>query len=129
MPAERVYHEIQRWAPLTGDSAITQASVLMAQTTVAQLRILLSSIEHFSQGLFREHPDHSLFCCLPGAGDALSPRLLVAFGSDRSRYHDADEVERFTGIAPVVERSGKACWIHSPTDTQENQNIVDVLHN
>lgn len=88
----------------------------MAQTLVDELRILLSSIERFNQviqGLFKAHPDHNLFYCLPGAGDVLAPRLLVAFGSDRSRYRDADEVQRFTGIAPVVERSGKACWIHS----------------
>jgi transposase len=110
------YQEIQSALPLTSDSAITQASVLMAQTAVDQLRILHTSIDHFNhniQGLFRKHADHDLFYCLPGAGDVLAPRLLVAFGSDRSRYQDADEVERFTGIAPVVQRSGKACWIHS----------------
>jgi transposase len=110
------FEEIQSALPLTSDSAITRASILMAQTTVAQLRTLLSSIAQFNQviqGLFREHPDHNLFYCLPGAGDVLAPRLLVAFGFDRSRYQDADEVERFTGIAPVIERSGKACWIHS----------------
>jgi transposase len=110
------FEEIQAALPLTRDTAITQASVLMAQTSVDHLRILLSSIEHFNQviqALFKEHPDHNLFYCLPGAGDVLAPRLLVAFGSDRTRYQDSDEVERFTGIAPVVERSGKACWIHS----------------
>ena len=104
------FTEIQSALPLTSDSAIIQASVLMAQTAVDQLRILTSSIDHFNQviqGLFRKHADHDLFYCLPGAGDVLAPRLLVAFGSDRTRYQDADEVERFTGIAPVVERSGK----------------------
>ena len=110
------FEEIQSALPLTSDSAITQASTLTAQTAVEQLRVLHISIEHFNQviqGAFREHPDHNLFYSLPGAGDVLAFRLLVAFGSDRSRYQEADGVERLTGIAPVVERGGKACWTHS----------------
>src|SRR5208337_1096087 len=43
------FEEIQSPLPLTSDSAITQASTLMAQTTVAQLRTLLSSIAQFNQ--------------------------------------------------------------------------------
>jgi Transposase IS116/IS110/IS902 family len=49
----------------------------------------------------------------PGAGEALGPRLLLAFGSDRDRYQDAAEMQRFPGVAPVVERGGKSCWVHS----------------
>ena len=57
------YQEIQSPLPLTSDSAITQASVLMAQTAADQLRILHTSIENFNQiiqGSFRAHPDHNL---------------------------------------------------------------------
>jgi hypothetical protein len=110
------FAEIQTARPLTTDSAITQASILMVQTCVDQLQMLLSSTQRFNraiQGLFRQHPDQKLFDCLPGAGEVLAPRLLVAFGSDRSRYQDACEIQRFTGIAPVIERSGKSYWVHS----------------
>ncbi len=32
-------------------------------------------------------------------------RLLVAFGDDRDRYHSAQEILRYTGIAPVKEKT------------------------
>jgi transposase len=32
-------------------------------------------------------------------------------GSDRERWASADEVARFSGIAPVIERSGKSCRV------------------
>ena len=42
----------------------------------------------------------------------LAPRLLVAFGEQRERYGSAAEVQQYSGIAPVVERSGNKCWTH-----------------
>lgn len=62
--------------------------------------------------LFGQHPDHDLFDGLPGAGEALAPRLATAFGSDRNRYRSADEVQKFSGVAPVTEQSGKTKWVH-----------------
>ena len=53
-----------------------------------------------------------LFRALPGAGPALAPRLLVAFGSDRERFQSAAELQTFSGVAPVTKRSGKQCNVH-----------------
>jgi transposase len=64
------------------------------------------------RGPIAEHPDHDLFDGLPGAGQALAPRLATAFGSDRKRYESADEVQKFSGVAPVTEQSGKTKWVH-----------------
>jgi hypothetical protein len=58
------------------------------------------------------HPDFFIFESLPGAGAVLAPRLLAAFGSQRDRYVSADEVQKYSGIAPVMEKSGKKQWIH-----------------
>ena len=58
------------------------------------------------------HPDFFIFESLPGAGAVLAPRLLAAFGSQRERYANAAEVQAYSGIAPVTERSGKKKWIH-----------------
>ena len=33
-------------------------------------------------------------------------------GSNRERYQSSEEVQKYTGIAPVTERSGKKEWIH-----------------
>jgi len=40
------------------------------------------------------------------------PRLLTAFGANRERFQHSDEMNCLSGVAPVVNRSGKYCWIH-----------------
>ena len=57
-------------------------------------------------------PDYSLFAGLPGAVPHLVPRLLVAFGEDPQRFQRAEELQKYAGIAPVTERSGKKSWVH-----------------
>ena len=39
-------------------------------------------------------------------------QLLAAFGTDRDRFHSATEVQQYTGIAPVTERSGKRTRVY-----------------
>ena len=46
------------------------------------------------------------FALLPGAGPALAPRLLAAFGSQRERYRNAAEVQTYSGVAPVSDANG-----------------------
>jgi hypothetical protein len=36
----------------------------------------------------------------------------VPFGSQRERYASAEEVQTYSGIAPVMKRSGKKKWAH-----------------
>jgi transposase len=57
-------------------------------------------------------PDYALFRALPGAGPTYAPRLLAAFGEQRERYQSAAAIQKYAGIAPVTERSGKKCWVH-----------------
>jgi hypothetical protein len=35
------------------------------------------------------------------------------FGSDRTRRRGATDIQTYSGIAPVVERSGKSLWVHN----------------
>ena len=56
--------------------------------------------------------DYRLFQDLPGAGKNLAPRLLAAFGEGRQRYQRADVLQKYAGIAPVTERSGKKSGVH-----------------
>ena len=88
---------------------------LRTLTLIAQLRITLQAIDQYDHeiaGLATTLPDYALFQPLPGAGPHLIPRLLVAFGEDRERFQSADEVLKYSGIAPVTERSGKKHWVH-----------------
>jgi transposase len=49
---------------------------------------------------------------LPGAGAVVAPRLLVAFGAQRERFTSAEDLQKYAGLAPVTERSGKKAWVH-----------------
>ena len=60
----------------------------------------------------RAHPEAALFRELPGAGPVLAPRLLVAFGTDRQRYPNRGSLQKYSGLAPVRERSGGTLWTH-----------------
>jgi transposase len=86
------------------------------------IRTLLDIVESLHKGIGEmqraieplsvSHPDFAIFASFPEAGPALAPRLLAAFGSDRSRFTTAAEVQTFSGIAPVVSQSGRSKWIH-----------------
>jgi transposase len=100
---------------LTDDRAVIEPCELMVQVLVEQLSVTLRAIEQFDEkiaSVVKTLPDYKLFSSLPGAGSILAPRLLVAFGEQRERYASAAELQQYSGIAPVVERSGGKCWTH-----------------
>ena len=112
---EQLITDIQQAQPLTPDGAVILSSSMMVQALVLQISRLTESIERYDKQialLFDRHDDSTLFGSFPGAGPALAPRLLAAFGSDRSRFECAAEIQQLSGIAPVTETSGKAIWIH-----------------
>jgi transposase len=100
---------------LTADSGVIVPNRLLVEVLVEQLRVVLRSIERFEHEIDQlapTLPDYALFSALPGAGPAFAPRLLAAFGEDRERYADAGQMQKYSGVAPVTERSGKKCWVH-----------------
>jgi transposase len=112
---EERLQQIQTAQPLTTDGAVITASVAMVQATIDQLRPLLASIKQLDKQIaesFAQHDDQELFSSFPGAGAVFAPRLLSAFGADRNRFLSAQEMQQLSGIAPVIERSGKTCWVH-----------------
>jgi transposase len=106
---------IQSSTPLTEDEAVIRPARMVVETLVAQLRVYLEAIARFDaeiEAISASLPDYRLFASLPGAGPIQAPRLMVAFGEDRSRFASAADLQRYAGIAPVVERSGNRCWVH-----------------
>ncbi len=106
---------IKNAAPLTHDEAVITAHQLQAEILVNLLRVTLQAIDRYDKeiaAIARTLPDYALFSSLPGAGALLAPRLLVAFGEQRDRFEGADEFQKYSGIAPVTERSGNKSWIH-----------------
>jgi transposase len=101
--------------PITTDPALLGAGPLQVQCYVGQLRALHQAIRNYEvrlQQLMDQHPDAALFRALPGAGDALAPRLVAAFGSDRERFSSASELQTLSGVAPVTKRSGRSRIVH-----------------
>jgi transposase len=88
---------------------------LQALVYVEQLRTMLSAIKQYDieiESVAIQHEDYALFTALPGAGPNLAPRLLVAFGEQRDRFKSAADIQKYSGVAPVTERSGKKHWVH-----------------
>lgn len=107
--------EMEAAAGLTGDPAVIAAGAIKTRALAGQLLALLPRIEDYDgqiAEIFARHPDGPIFESFPGAGPALAPRLLCAFGTDRGRWRDAAEISTLYGIAPVLERSGKHSWTH-----------------
>jgi transposase len=113
---EQRLEEIRASIPLTRDPAIIKAGTLLVQTLAGQLKALAPNIKGYDEEIkqcFAAHKDDAvLFSALPGSGPALAPRLLALFGTDRSRYKDARELQQLSGIAPVTRRSGKSTYVH-----------------
>jgi hypothetical protein len=112
---ERCIQGIRSATSLTDDQAVIRPYQMVVQAMVEQLRALLQAIDHFDTEIdlvAKSLPDYDLFAALPGAGHIMAPRLSVAFGEGRDRYANAAQVQRYSGVAPVVERSGNKCWVH-----------------
>jgi transposase len=112
---ERRMVGVQQAIPATRDGAVIEAKSAVVKVSAQLIRSLARGIADLDRKIEEAaaaHPDFFIFESLPGAGAALAPRLLVAFGSQRERYANAEEVQAYTGIAPVTERSGKKKWVH-----------------
>jgi transposase len=109
------WEQIRQALPATRDAAVLTASVAAVAVLIellATLREGIAKLDRQIAKLFADHPDFSIFDSLPGAGPALAPRLLAALGSRRERYASAHEIQCYSGIAPVIQRSGTRRRIH-----------------
>jgi transposase len=114
--AQGLIEKIATTIPLTEDKAVIDGYSLYAVSLAAIIDSLDAQIDRYDDAIaaaWANHPDRKLFESLPGAGKVMGPRLAVAFGRDRSRYHAADELQRYSGIAPVIEQSGRQRWVHA----------------
>jgi len=106
---------VKQAVAVTTDEAVVEPALLELRALLDQIKDSNKHIKHIESLidiLFDSHSESYLFKNLPGAGDALKPRLVVAFGEDRTLYPDPESFQKYAGLAPVVERSGKHCWIH-----------------
>ena len=100
---------------LTDERAVLQSHTLRIQLICRELMLLHKTIEEFDRSIsaaFQQHPDRQIFAALPGAGPVLAPRLLASMGSERDRFARAQNLQRFSAIAPVTKQSGGKCYVH-----------------
>jgi transposase len=112
--AERL-EQIRKAIPATTDAAVLTSCSTAIVAWAALLKQVLAGIATYDEKidvLARAHPDYALMNSFPGAGPALIPRLIAAMGSQRERYETAQEIECYSGIAPVVASSGQQRWVH-----------------
>ena len=101
--------------PLTEDVGIIQPNQVMIEVLMPQLKIMLDGIKRLDDEIKQRYKtigDRKIFDSFPGAGPQYAPRLLVAFGSNRDRYQTAAELQKYSGVAPVIEQSGQKSWTH-----------------
>ncbi len=106
--------EIKEAVALTTDRAVINSSVPMIRALCAQMQATVGAIRQFDREievLCQSHQDFFIFSSFPGAGPVYVSRLTAAFGTDRNRWSKVDELLCLSGIAPVIERSGKSEWI------------------
>ena len=106
---------IYKAVPATDDAPVLEAGAITARGLVALLTTLRANIAELDERigqLVASHPDAAIFSSLPGAGAALIPHLIVAFGTHRERFDSAYEMQCYSGVSPVQEASGKSQWVH-----------------
>src|SRR5215469_12280623 len=112
---ERRLLAIRQAIPAIRDRAVIEAKGMVVKVIVQVIPCLVQGIADLDKKIEEAaaaHPDFYIFDSLPGAGAVLAPRLLAVFGSKRERYDSAWEVQCYSGIAPVTEKSGKMKWVH-----------------
>lgn len=112
--SEKRVAAIKEAVPLVTDRAVIAASGLMVKGLASQMKTTLEASHEFDSeiaALCAVSEDFALMKSLPGAGQNYAARLTVALGSDRERWQSADELAQLSGIAPVIERSGKSCRV------------------
>ena len=100
---------------LTTDDGVITPNALLVQALVAQLRVTLQAIADFDTPLRNApRPIPTSPCLTPCQGPA--PSLLPASSSPSANNGNAitsaAELQKYAGIAPVTERSGKKSWGH-----------------
>lgn len=112
---EKRINAIKSAMSLTDDEGVIIPLERLTLALVLQLRQVLITLHEYDLDIaqrFRKHSEYKIFASLPGAGPVFGPRLLTAFGTNRERFDSANEINRLSGVAPVLNRSGKTAWVH-----------------
>lgn len=114
--AEALAAQIASSVALVSDKVVISTAARFARAQIAMIEVLSAEIGEYDEAIaaaWSRHPDRAIFESVPGAGKRLAPRLAVAFGTDRTRFTSSVQMQCYSGIAPVVEASGRQRWVHA----------------
>jgi transposase len=106
---------IKNAVPVTDETALIETFASRSQLTCRQIQQVTLSIADYDNRIaqaYAAHPDREIFSSFPGAGAVLAPRLLASMGSQRERFDSCENLQHYTGIAPITKKSGGSCHIH-----------------
>ena len=112
---EQRLERIDKAVPLTDEIALLQSYTLRVLLICRELQLLHKTIDQFDEQIatvFQQHADRPIFQALPGAGPVLAPRLLASRGSERERFARPQNLQSFSGVAPVTKQSGGKSHVH-----------------
>ena len=99
----------------TVDEAVMSAKSLLTQSIVAQLVPVMATLDIYHKrikALLGQFADDTHFQSLPGVDIILAAKLLVAIGTDRARFQNANELQSLFGTAPYTKKSGQYESVH-----------------
>lgn len=106
---------IARGQALITDQAVLEPAQLQLSHLVRLIRDLNMGIDDYDKRiaqLYAQHCDANIFSSLPGAGKVMAPRLACALGKQLQRWKSPQDLQRFSGMAPVRVASGKSFIVH-----------------
>ena len=95
------YYHIDIFDEVLSVTAIGFSRVLLAVTE--QLEVLKKKMSRITSS----HVLGPIFSSLPGSGAVMSAKLLALMGDNPELYSDPAEIQAYTGVAPIIKRSGK----------------------
>ena len=105
---------IKQATALTTDQAILMTSPIEVRMLVHELQQLTDAIDEYDcqlAALYPQHPYAEIFSSFPGAGSVFSARLASAFGADTERYQSCEDMQIYSGVAPITIKSSNSCWV------------------
>ena len=111
---DRRVEAIKAERPLTSDVGVIEPARLLVEALLPQLRAVSAGVARLDDEIARrcrQLPDSPLRRSTR-RWPSLLARLLAAFGEQRERFADAAAFQKYTGVAPVTERSGNKHWVH-----------------
>ena len=106
---ESKLEQIAQAKPLTRDAAILQSYAMRIQRLAKLLLVDAEIIDRYNreiEKLLVAHADFPIVASLPGAALQMRSRMIAALGTDRTRFTNAESLQKFSGIAPVTSQSG-----------------------